>query len=274
MHNLNAQNNIRKDGIIDNEVIKNDYIKLLKGNKVGIHIAASMLPKAKIHTIEGTSFLNSKLHSSFNAGLSYLINFNYLWGIYSGISLNITKINFYKYISNSDLSGSGIVISDDTPPLIYYNGIYPRLILPVVMTRRFHFNKKGFWDIGAGVKLNYSGFSSDEEIGMSVGDTNNYQINIFNANFKSNNHLKPWLSLSLETSKYLLLNNKNLLSFSLFLEWSKTDFLKSNYEITIPGKPVTSGIYSVTGSCIGLSVQYIFTGANKRLVKTFQKNDF
>jgi hypothetical protein len=268
-YNSSAQNNIVK-----HEVARNDYIRILKGNKVGIRITASALPKAKIYTNEGLYRLNSKLYSSFYAGLGYLINFNYLWGICSGLSLNITKINFYKYIPNSDLSGSGIMLSDDTPPIIYYKDIYARLSLPVLLMRRFHFTKKGFWDIRAGIKLNYSGFSGDKEIGMSVGDTNNYQINIFNANFKSNNDLKPWLSFSMGISKNLLLKNDNLLSFTLFLEYSNTDFLKSDYEITIPNKPITRGTYSVTGSSIGLSLQYIFTGANKRLVRTYQKNGF
>jgi len=44
---------------------------------------------------------------------------------------------------------------------------------------------------------------------------------------------------------------------------SPTYFLEGNYEFTIPNKPVTSGTYKISGSSLGLSVQYIFTGKNK-----------
>ena len=106
---------------------------------------------------------------------------------------------------------------------------------------------------------------------MSVGDTNNQQIDIFNADFKSNNNLKPWISFSLGAAKNFLLKNKNLITVELFGELSNTDFLKADYEITIPNKPVTRGTYSVTGSCLGLSVEYTFTGVNKRLVRSYQQ---
>lgn len=266
------QNKVIKDLIANHNSNKNNFTKILQPHNLGIQIRYSILPKANIHTSEGYYRLNSKLHSSFSAGLNYIINLNNLWGIYSGLYLNITKGNFYKNIQNSDLMVTGIVRSQHTPPLIYYKDIYFRVVVPVMAVRRFHFHKFGFWDIQAGINLNYSGFSGDEGIIMSVGDTNNHQVNVFNADFKSNNNLKPWVSLSLGTSKNLLLKNKNLVAFSLFLELSQTDFLKSDYEITIPNKPITRGTYSVTGSGMGLSVQYIFTGTNKRLVRNYQKN--
>lgn len=268
------QNKAMKGSIINENSNETNFAKISMHNNISIQISYSVLPKANINTSEGYYRLNSRLHSSFSGGLNYIVNINDLWGIYSGLYLNITKSNFHKNLSNSDFMGTGIISPEDAAPLIDYKDIFFRVVVPVMAVRRFHFNNIGFWDIQAGINFNYSGLSSDELITMSVGDTNNRQVNVFNADFRSNNNLKPWVSLSLGISRNLFLKNKNLIAFSLFLELSNTNFLKSDYEITIPNKPITRGTYSVTGSCMGLSLKYILTGTNKRLVRSYQKDTF
>jgi hypothetical protein len=68
-----------------------------------------------------------------------------------------------------------------------------------------------------------------------------------------------------------VLDNYNILSVGVQTDISPTYFLKGNYAITIPGKPVTSGTYKISGTSLGISLAYIFTGTNKRLVRQYEK---
>lgn len=235
------------------------------------HLEASVLPRATFDIKEGNYSLNSSLHSTFGSGVNYTNNFNEKWGMYSGIHIKLTKSNFYKKITNTELYGTGIIRADDAPPLIYYRDVYLRMSMPVMIVRRAFIGKKKFWDFRGGAILNFSGFSSDENISMSVENINNQQVKVFSADFSSNNNMKPWFSFSLGSSRNYFLNNGNLLAFSLLFEYSKTKYLDAVYQITIPNKPISTGLYSVTGSCLGLSVGYIFTGANKKFIKEYNK---
>ena len=52
---------------------------------------------------------------------------------------------------------------------------------------------------------------------------------------------------------------------------SFTKYVNGTYHVIIPGKPITSGSYSSTGSFIGLSMNYVFTNANYRVRKAYEK---
>jgi hypothetical protein len=221
-----------------------DYNKELKQNYIGIQIKACALPKANINTIEGTYQLKSSLQSSFSIGMNYLVNRNSLWGINSGLHMNITKRNFFIHIPDNDLKG---FLSTEGAPQIEDKEVFFKLVVPLTVVRNLKFNNRSFWNLKAGINLNYSGFSSDETITTSIADTNYQLKDIFNGNFNSNNNKKPWITFVLSSSKIIFLKNNNLLSVELFFEYSKTDFLKGEYEITIPDKPVTRGTYAVTG---------------------------
>jgi hypothetical protein len=150
--------------------------------------------------------------------------------------------------------------------------MYARLVAPIMVLRQFELGNKHFLGAQAGINLNYSGFYRDDEgIQMSVGDTNNRQIPVFNGSFKSNNYNKPWVSFSLGGFKNFTLKNENVITLRLLFEFSWTNFIKGEYVITIPNKPVTRGTYSSTGSCIGLGLQYWFTGANNKFVREYER---
>lgn len=241
---------------------------ILKQNILSLQINGSVLPRGNIKTIEGNYHLRSKLQSSFAVGADYQFNLSNFWSCISGIHINLTKTNFFLHIPDSDLPA---FLSTNGAPQIEEKEVNFRLMIPFKMVRRMYIKKNGFWDVKAGFILNYSGFNSDALITTSLADTNYMQQNIFYGNFKGDNNKKPWLNLIVSTSKNYLLKNNNLIAFELFVELSNIDFLKGDYEITIPDKPTTKGRYSVNGSGVGLSMRYSFTGANKRLVRRFQK---
>jgi len=84
-----------------------------------------------------------------------------------------------------------------------------------------------------------------------------------------NNRNKIWLTFLVGINKSIRLKNDNLLSLGIQADISRTNFLIGSYEITIPGQPVTSGMYSINGSSVGISVAYIFTGTNRRLARKY-----
>jgi hypothetical protein len=232
-------------------------------NKFSIDITGSILPKADIKTMEGNYHLQSQLQSSFSAGIDYNFRLTDLWSFQSGIHLALTKRNFFLHIPDSDLSG---FMSTEGAPQIEDKEVVPKLLVPFLFKRKCFFNEKRFWDVSAGINLNYNAFVDDEIIGSAIADTNYQLSNIFYGEFSSNNNKKPWVTLQLGTSKHLILRNYNMLSIGIFIDLSNTDFITGHYEITVPNKPITRGTYSTTGSGLGLALRYTFTGANKSAI--------
>jgi hypothetical protein len=238
-------------------------------NKISVEITGAILPKARINNIEGNYTLNSKLQSSFSLGLDYDFGALHSWIFESGIHINLTKRNFFLLIPDSDLDGYP---PSEGAPQIEDKEVYFKITMPFIVKKIFQFNRKGFWDINGGIKLNYSGFSTDEGIGSSIADTSFQSTNIFYGEFTSNNGKKPWLTFTVGLSRSLWLDNENILTVGLFSEFSGTDYLYGEYEITIPNKPISKGTLAVSGSCLGMTVRYTFTGLNRKFVKSHTSN--
>jgi hypothetical protein len=62
-----------------------------------------------------------------------------------------------------------------------------------------------------------------------------------------------------------------LLRINLLANFSATKVVNFNYSIDVTGKPESTGIYSAKLSYVGLSISYIFTGANRRLLKLYEE---
>lgn len=259
-----------QSGVAQNLKTFNDR-PVLKRSNFSIEITASVLPKAIITRTEGSYRLHSHLQSAYDAGINYIYNFNENLSVSSGLRIIIGKRNFFLNVPSEDLSRynlNGHLIIEDKE-------IWNVVSVPVWFEKRIDTKKAGLIAVKAGLSLRYSGFMNDLVMkGGGIIDSNNYVINIFSAYFSGNNNNKPWLTFLAGLSKLFVLDNQNILSVSLQADISATYFFKGSYSITIPDKPVTNGTYRINGTSLGLSVQYIFTGANKRLVRTYQKNDF
>ena len=121
------------------------------------------------------------------------------------------------------------------------------------------------------MSLRYAvGYDSDD-YGYVLEDTNQQRIDVFSMDLNSNNYKKPWISYNLGGGYSWILKNYNTLRAGLLTNISFTQFVKGTYQVNIPGKPLTEGAYGVTGSYIGLSVSYGFTGTNKRWIREYEK---
>ena len=233
----------------------NDSLKFKKSN-FSIEVVASILPKAKITGNEDSKYhLKSHLQSSYDLGINYIRYLSEYLSISTGLHFIVGKRNFFADIPSEDINNW------DGRNIIEDKELWGSIRVPLLIEKKLAGKKLNWWSIKAGLNLRYSGLMSDE--------SNEYilvyppPVSIFNSEISATNNGKPWITFLGGLSKSILLNNKNVLSLGVQADLSPTYFLEGNYEFTIPNKPVTSGTYKISGSSVGLSVQYIFTGTNK-----------
>jgi hypothetical protein len=235
------------------------FDSILTRHNIGVTVQTALLPPGKMETTTGNYYLQSKPQLSFSAAFIYKVNLGYKWSVDYGAEFNVISTNYYLHIPDADLPGYP---SPEGAPQIQDKQAYFKTALSALLSYNFLFNEQAFWSARLGAKLNYSGFSADERIGAFIADTNRHLTKIFTGEFTSNNNKKPWISYVGGFSKSKRLHNDGLFSIGLFAELSTTNFIRGNYQITVPNKPVTDGKYSVNGSGIGLSFQYLFPLAN------------
>lgn len=234
---------------------------------IGFEIISSVLPSARITKDEGNYTLRSRIQTAYDAGINYLYNLNGNLIISAGLHFVVGKRNFYLRIPDKDLPGYG---GSENPPIVEDKELWHALRIPISIEKKITKAKYNFLFLKFGFDLRYSGIMPDESFGTSILDSSNHYIDVFNSEFSGKNAGKPWITLFCGLSKKILLRNYNLLSLELQADFSSTYFFRGTYFITIPNQPVTSGTYKITGSSVGLSISYILTGTNKRLIHKYQ----
>jgi hypothetical protein len=225
---------------------------------LAVRIEAGLLTYKTITTQCGNYRLQSKPQGSFSGGFIYQLNMGHRWSMSYGLLFNVVSTNYYLHIPDSDLKGYP---STGGAPQIEDKEVYYKASLPVFLSYNFCFNKKGFYSVHAGGKVNYSGVGVDLISGTMMQDSSGRLKEIFRGSFSYNKN--PWLSYTAGVSKTAVLKNRGMLSVELFGELSKTNFIKGAYQITVPNQPVTKGDYLIKGSCIGLCFQYYFPKKRK-----------
>jgi hypothetical protein len=230
-------------------------------NHFGIEITASMLPGAKIMREEGKYKLKSHIQSSYDLGINYLNSINKSLSISTGLHFIVGKRNFFAHIPSEDINNR------NGRYYIEEKELWGSFRIPLLIEKKLNYNRKNDLSIKTGFNFRYSGLMPDESFGVTVIDSNNQFTDVFNAQFSARNDGKPWVTFLAGASKSFRLDNQNILSVSLQADLSTTFFFKGKYEFTIPNQPIATGTYKINGTSFGLSLQYIFTGSNKQLVK-------
>lgn len=251
----------------DLNTINNEIV--LKKSHFSIEISASVLPKAKISRTEGNYRLQSRLQSAYDGGINYIYNVNKHLLISSGFHVVIGERNFFLNVPSEDVSRYNV----SGRLIIFDKQTWGAIRVPLLVEKKINATKGGLISLKAGLNIRYSGFTTDLLMeGGGLYDSNNNVTSIFSASFSERNDNKPWITVLAGASKLFVLDNKNIVSVGLQADISTTYFYTGDYKITIPDKPVTSGRYKINGTSLGLSLQYIFTGVNKRLLRSYQKN--
>jgi hypothetical protein len=235
---------------------------------LSLYLKIGVSPDAYINQIEGQYRLESKPNISYSCGFNYIINLNPKFSLYSGISFYGTKLNFKVFIPASDIPT--IPRAFPNTPIVDYTEAYFHVSVPFLCERRLIVDQKSFWSVKGGLKLNYSGFNLDGKTGVSIQNSNGQQEGIYSSDFEYTNGHLPWINFSALASRNLVLSNKNILGIEIGIEAGKNGYVRGDYVITIPNKPVSTGIYKINGFSAGLTISYTFTGANRRLAKQYQ----
>jgi hypothetical protein len=221
---------------------------------LSFQINAAFISKAKITQTEGANYkLKSRLQSSFDGG------FNIEWqkknslSFQTGIHFCVSNINYYFRKPGIDTDGYPFA------PTVELKQVYYKIKAPFLIIKKWSFRKKSFLDIRPGIILNFA-FEGFEDISQGA---------VFSNKINSDNNGKPWISFYTAFSKNHILKNKNLLNIGLFIDYSPFKYFTSTYTMDIPGYGYTKGTYSVTGSGLGITFIYQWTGYNKKVVTKY-----
>lgn len=139
-----------------------------------------------------------------------------------------------------------------------------------MIEKRWLYAKTRYFFADAGICLNVSTGADFDSFSIQLMNTNHEFYNAGGTDVFANNNAKPWLSFPINIGHAWLLKNNNLFQLAICTNISFTKYVNGTYRIDIPGRILTQGKYSSSGSFIGLCLNYIFTSANYRIRKAFQ----
>lgn len=259
--------NIAAQEAIQRKKILKDFV--FTGNHIQFNFSILSNFKAQLQQTTGNYPANATAAPGLLLSFKYSVNFNndysFITGAEGSLSGRNFNISFYK--------------DDFSPPLIkdyHFKGKDSYLAdlvisLPILLEKRILYGDTKFFFIDAGMRLNVSTGADDEYTVMYVANTNNDYLQVAEVDVMANNNAKPWVNIPINAGHGWLLKNNNIMQLAIVSNISFTKFVNGTYQIDIPNKPATKGNYSSTGSYIGLSMNYVFTNANYRIRKEYEK---
>jgi len=242
---------------------------LFKRNYFGFYLSPYISQKAKTVKQSGAYSLSTANSSGIEAGGNYFINFSDNYSLIVGAHAGFSGRNFKLFISKSEF----------TPNLqneINYNGRVTKdyaiyLSAPLWFEKRWIKKNNVTWSIDAGINVRFDPDETFYFYDYGGIDINGQYDQVLNMDGEVGNNIKPWLDYNIGGGYSLFLSNYNFLRINLLANFSSTKVVNFNYTIDVTGKAQSTGTYSANLSYIGLSINYILTGTNKRLVRLYEK---
>ena len=242
---------------------------IYKKNHFSFSLIPQLVQKAKIARTTGTYELRSSVQRGIEIGFNYHVNLkknlSIIFGLHGGVSFR----NYILHIPGGDF----------TPPLNYDyddNGAPTRegdfyLSVPMFFEKRWIYSERKFLNFNLGFNVRFSLSEAGESIGAYIHDNNGNIIHVYEMNLEVGHNSKPWIDYNIGGGHSWILGNYNILQVKLLMNFSSTSLTKGTYKITVPGKPDTEGTYKGRLSFMGLSFNYVLTGANKTLRKMYEQ---
>ncbi len=242
---------------------------IFKGSHIQLNYSTFACFKSRVKEETGNYPVSTRASLGLVFGCKYQVNINNRHSLMVGPEAIFLGRNFYVDFNKNDFS----------PPLIRDYNIGSgnsyltvlTLSLPVLFERRWFYKRDDYIFGNSGVRINFSTGADFDIFPIVLTDTNNRFVNVGGVDVYANNDAKPWLSFPISVGNSWLLKNNNLLQLAICANISFTKYVNGKYQVVIPGKPITTGNYSSTGSFIGLSLNYCFTNANYRIRKVIEK---
>lgn len=255
----------------EKKVKRNDVLSdfVFQGNHINLNFAVLSYHRARLINYTGSHPVRSARAPGVLAGISYTINFNKKQSLVFGPEVTIAGRNFITSFKKNEFS----------PPLTKdFNLTKWRSLMlvavfrfPVQYQHRWLYSKTKYMFAEAGASLNYSIGADFYSSSIVLQNTSNDFFDAGGVDLYDNNEQLPWVSFPINAGHAWLLKNNCVVQLMICSTVSFTKFVDGTYRIDIPGKPLTTGSYSSTGSFIGLSARYVFTNANYRIRKAYEK---
>jgi hypothetical protein len=252
---------------ITRSMLLKDFV--FKGNHIDFNFSVLSAFKSRLKGITGNYPVSTTATPGLVLSFKYRINFNNYYSLITGAEAIVTGRNFVTSFNKNDFSPP----LDKDYKLQGKDSYLANLILslPVLLEKRILYRNTKFFFGSAGIRFNVSTGADFDIFSINLPTINNSLYDAGEVNVYANNDAKPWLSFPLNAGHSWLLKNNNLLQLGVCANISFTKYVNGTYRITIPGQPETTGKYSSTGSYIGVSLNYIFTNANYRIRKEYEK---
>ena len=251
--------------------LKNDKISnvLFTHPFLSFSVSPYIVNKAKATPISGNYHLKTVYQEGVEAGADYHFNFNKNYSLIVGLHGGAAARGFKLFITRSDFNPNLKFDVNETPQT---NRIWDFYInAPIWIEKRWLMKNNNFWSVLFGANVRYYPIRNfGEGFGVNYPDVNGNYVQVVNINDSIGNNLRPWVNYNIGGGYSFLLQNNNFLQFNLLANFSNKKMVNGVYQINVTGKPQSTGTYSANLSYVGLSLSYIFTGANKRLRKIYE----
>jgi hypothetical protein len=219
--------------------------------------------KATIHHSTGAYRLGSTSTKGIEAGANLHLHFSRLYSLIVGLHGGASGRNYTLFIPKEDFN-------PDLPASFRIGPKYSvnmdgYITAPVLLERRWMTANNHHWNLLAGVNIRFYPDEFSEGHSHALQDANGQYYDILRMNLEVGNNYKPWLDYTFGGGYTQMLDNNNMLRLNILANISNQELTKGTYKVMVPGLPVSEGTYAANFSFIGVSVQYILTGVNKRL---------
>ena len=244
---------------------------LFKGFYSSFYASYYASQKAKIVKESGEYSIRSTQVGGVEGGANFFINFNKDYSIITGLHAGASGRNAGTFIARSDFNPP--LKKDFNLPLAFGKDYAFYLTAPVWFEKRWGKRNFNHWNVDLGVNIRYH--PGDDSFGyFGVGeDVNGQPHQAFLMDGWVGNNIRPWLNYNIGGGYSLFLSNYNFLRINLIANFSATKIVKFDYTIDVSGRPQSTGTYSSNLSYVGMSLNYVLTGTNKRLVKYYKSRE-
>jgi hypothetical protein len=252
-----------------NDLIKENISKaLFKGNYFSFYLSPYISQKAICINESGSYPLSASKSSGIEAGGNYFINFNENYSLIIGAHAGFSGRNFKLFISRSDFNPN---LAND----INFKGRFTKdydlyLAAPIWFEKRWIKKNNSLWNIDAGINLRFDPNEAFYIYNYNGVDVNGQYVPVLYMDGPVTNNKKPWINYNIGGGYSLFLSNYNFLRINVIANFSARKIVNFDYIINVSSKPQSTGTYSSNLSYFGLSINYILTGTNKRLLKLYE----
>lgn len=236
------------------------------GATFNIILLAGITQKAAFHKLEGSYIAKATVQPNWEAGAEYQIALKRKYSFIVGVHATVGGRNTIFDAPVKEINPIGY----QEPYILKNNDFDVGLALPLLIEKQWTFHKLNRIYIQTGVEFHYSLGYDNESYAENLQDVNGNNIKVFSTYLNANNQNKPWITYSIGSGVRHVLYNNNVLKIGIKADVSFTHFINGIYQINVPGYPLTTGIYRVRGSYIGIIASYGFTGINKKMVRAYE----